>query len=134
MALTLNSYADVQKHLNDILTANGQVNDTKHAPHKDWWNSVTYEQFVSGNVPGVSDPNTGQPMPILVKGDAAQSNIILALQGTPGTVFDNNSGAIGQMPADGPPFFTQEQIQPLIDWINAGCPNGELPPERGEVY
>lgn len=133
MALTLTSYADVQKHLNDLLTANGQLNDTNHAPHKDWWNSMTYEQFVSGSVPGVADPNTGQHMPILAKGDAAQSNIILALQGAAGTVFDNNSGAIGQMPADGPPFFTQEQIQPLIDWINAGCPNGGLPAEPVET-
>lgn len=133
MVITLNSYADVQKHLNDILIANGQMNDTKRAPHKDWWNSMSYQQFVSGNVPGVSDPNTGLPMPILVKGNAAQSNIILALQGAPGTVFNNNSGAIGQMPADGPPFFTQEQIQPLIDWINAVCPNVGPLAECGEA-
>jgi hypothetical protein len=124
--MTLNSYEDVKNHLNNILTANGQLNDTKHAPHHDWWNNMTYEQFTTGNVPGVSDPDTGQPMPILVVGNSSKSNIILALQGAPNTPFDPNSGSIGQMPADGPPFFDPAtQIQPLADWIDAGCPNGD---------
>lgn len=123
--MALNSYEDVKNHLNSILTANAQMSSTQHAPHHDWWNSMTYEQFTTGNVPGVSDPDTGQPMPILVAGNSSKSNIILALQGTPNTPFDPNSGAFGQMPADGPPFFDPAtQIQPLADWIDAGCPNG----------
>ena len=122
--MTLKSYEDVKNHLNNILTANGQMSDTQHAPHHDWWNNMTFEQFITGSVPGVKDPQTGQPMPILVVGNAAQSNLILALQGAPGTPFDPNSGAFGPMPADGPPFFDQaSQIQPLSDWIDAGCPN-----------
>jgi hypothetical protein len=28
----------------------------------------------------------------------------------------------GQMPANGPPFFTDTQIQEIAAWIDAGCP------------
>jgi hypothetical protein len=119
---TINSYADLKAYLNKILTDNGQMSDTQHAPHHDFWNSLSYEQFISGNVPGVKDPNTGQPMPILIKGDATHSNLVLALQGAPNTPFDPNAGAFGKMPADGPPFFTPDQIQPIVDWINNNCP------------
>lgn len=123
--MALNSYEDVKNHLNSILAANGQLSDTQHAPHGDWWNSMTYEQFITGNVPGVNDPNTGQPMPILILGNSSESNLIISLQGKPKTPFDPDSGAFGQMPADGPPFFDPAtQIQPLADWIDAGCPNG----------
>jgi hypothetical protein len=42
-------------------------------------------------------------------------------------LFDNNTGAFGQMPANANPpampFFTAAQIQPIIDWIDGGCPN-----------
>lgn len=120
--MVLNSFIDVQQYLTKILTTNNQMGDTQSAPHGAFFNNLTYQQFVTGNVPNITDPNSGGPMPILVKGNAAQSNIILALQGAPNTPFDPNSGAFGQMPADGPPFFTAAQIQPLADWINAGCP------------
>jgi len=61
-----------------------------------------------------------------VPGDGANSNFVLALQGV-GPLFDNNTGAFGQMPANANPpampFFTAAQIQPIIDWINNGCRN-----------
>jgi hypothetical protein len=128
---TITSYAQLQDYLNTLFsgmistqTGNTVLQDTKtQSPHFDFWNTLTYDQFVTGNVPNVRNPTNGQPMPILVKGDSQQSNIIMALQGTPGTPFDPNTGAFGQMPADGPPFCTPEQIQPVADWIDAGCPN-----------
>jgi hypothetical protein len=61
-------------------------------------------------------------MSVLVPGSSAQSNLILALRGAPGTPFDPASGVFGQMPGDGPPFLTAAQIQPIADWIDAGCP------------
>jgi hypothetical protein len=61
-------------------------------------------------------------MPILLKGNSAQSNIIIALRGTLGSPFDPNTGAFGQMPADGAAFLTEERIAPLAAWIDAGCP------------
>jgi hypothetical protein len=116
----LKTYADVQKFIASVLTANGE--SAANAPHGTFWSSLSYTQFVTGNVPGVTNPDTGLPMPILVKGSSAQSNIILALQGAAGTPFDPNTGSFGQMPADGPPMFTADQIQSLANWIDAGCP------------
>jgi hypothetical protein len=121
MAITkLNAYHEVQQFIGSVLNANGQT--AAHAPHKDFWATLSYDDFVNGNVPNVSDPNTGQPMPILVRGDSAKSNLILALRGAQGTVFDPDTGTFGQMPATGPPFFTDDQINTIAAWIDAGCP------------
>jgi hypothetical protein len=130
--MTINTFAELQQYLTAILQTNistqsGRDEETdseKHSPHQAFWKTLTYDEFVDGNVPNVPDPNTGGPMPILVRGDAAKSNFILALQGAKGTDFDPDTGTIGQMPADGPPFLTAAQIQPIADWIDAGCPKG----------
>jgi hypothetical protein len=120
MAITrLNTYADVQNFIDQILTQNGEQGDVPNSPHRAFWRNMTYEQFVDGNVPGVTDPNTGQPMPILVKGNSAKSNLFLSLKGE-GPLFDSN-GPIGQMPANGPPFFTADQIASIAAWIDNGC-------------
>jgi hypothetical protein len=125
----LGSYAEVQAYLVNIFTAdttpggsNAEQDAVHNAPHGAFWATMTYQQFVTGSVPGVSDPNSGQPMPILVKGNSAQSNIVMALRGTPGSPFDPNAGAFGRMPADGAAFLTEAQIEPLAAWIDAGCP------------
>lgn len=121
--LPLTSYAQVQAHLTQVLTGNGQIDDTRtDSPHGAWWETLSYTEFITGTVPGVTDPGTGQPLPTLVKGDAAHSNLVLSLQGV-GPLFDPAANKFGRMPADGPPFFTDAQIQPLSDWINAGCPD-----------
>jgi hypothetical protein len=116
----LDHYADVQQFIASILTANNQ--GWTHSPHKNFWETMTYDQFVNGNVPHVSDPDTGSPMPILVKGNSAQSNLIMSLRGTAGTAFDPTTSSIGRMPANGPPFFTDDQINSIADWIDRGCP------------
>jgi len=121
--MALNSYADVQKHLNDVIAALGS--NIGGAPHGAFWNTCTYQQFTTGNVPNVNQapgdpPNEQGTWQILVIGQPENSNIIKALQGDPpfdGSIFQ-------QMPADGPPFFSPAQIQPLADWIKANCPNG----------
>jgi hypothetical protein len=115
----LNSFSDVQNFIASILKGNNV--DASQAPHGEFWLTLSYAQFVNGNVPGVADPSTQKPMPILVVGKSAQSNLILALRGAPGTAFDPNTGAIGQMPFNGPPF-TNDQIQSLADWIDRNCP------------
>jgi hypothetical protein len=120
MAITpLNSFADVQAFIDQVLSQNGEQSGLGFSPHKAFWDNLTYDQFVNGSVPGVSDPDTGQPMPILVKGNSAQSNIILALQGS-GPAFGPNQ--FGQMPANGPPYFTADQIASIAMWIDSGCP------------
>ena len=83
MAVTpLNSFVDVQRFIDQILTQNNEQGDIPNSPHKAFWSTLTYDRFVNGNVPGVTDPNTGNPMPILIKGNSAQSNLILSLQGS----------------------------------------------------
>lgn len=69
----------------------------------------------------MSDPANGNPIPILVKGNSAKSNLILSLQGK-GPLFDPATGAFGQMPANGPPMFTPEEIKANAEWIDHGCP------------
>jgi hypothetical protein len=51
---------------------------------------------------------------------------VIALQGK-GPLFDKDNGEFGRMPANAEPptmpYFTDAEIQPIIDWINRGCPN-----------
>jgi|SRR5271166_558123 len=119
--MALNTYAQVQQFITEVLKTNNEWSDVPNSPHKAFW-ELPYNDFVNGNVPNVLDPKTRQPMPILVKGNSIQSNIILALQGAKGTVFDPDTGDFGRMPANGPPFFTPEQIKEIADWIDKGCP------------
>ena len=82
MALT--SFAQVQAFIAQVLTTNSE--DASGAPHGNFWSNLTYEQFTTGNVPGVDS------VPILVVGDSKSSNIIQALQGA--GLFDPNTGRI----------------------------------------
>jgi hypothetical protein len=112
-------------YVNGILQQNNEASGVPSAPHKNFWETMSYEQFTTGNVPGVSF-GPSPPYRILVAGDGAKSNFVLALQGT-GPLFDPNNGVFGQMPANASPpaspYFTPAQIQPIIEWINNGCPN-----------
>jgi hypothetical protein len=126
MATIITSYAQLGQYIDSILKANGDL--PVNGPHKQFWDTLTFDQFTTGNVPGVVDPNTHQPMKILVVGDSKSSNLILALSGAKGTVFDPQTGAIGQMPDGGTPF-TPDQIAPIAAWIDAGCPNKLAPKE-----
>jgi hypothetical protein len=114
MAIT--SFAQFKLFMDNILSQNGQSADVGHSPHDAFWDNLTYQQFVNGNVPGV-DP----PVKILIVGNSAQSNLILSLLGS-GPLFDDPNTGYGRMPADGPPFFTADQIAEIAAWIDAGCP------------
>jgi hypothetical protein len=116
----LKSYAEVQALLNGFMKRNkGKI---EFAPHEAFWNDMSYRQFVEGNVPGVTGP-AGEPLKILIVGNAGESNIIRALRGVRGSIFDREKGAIGRMPPIGP-FMTEEEIDRLADWIDRGCPEG----------
>jgi hypothetical protein len=119
--MPLTSFSAVQSFISQVLTTNGEAGGVPNSPHKAFWSTLTYDQFVNGTVPGVSDPSTGQPIPILKSGDSANSNLILSLQGK-GPLFDPVNGSFGQMPVNGPPMFTASQIKEIADWIDAGCP------------
>ena len=98
----LTSYAQVQAFIAKVLTDNGEQGGGPGSPHGGFWATLSFQQLVNGNVPAVTDPNSGQPVPILIKGNSGQSNLILALQGK-GPLFDPNNAGFGQMPANGPP-------------------------------
>jgi hypothetical protein len=111
---TLNNYADVQAALNNFVQQAGVT--PGQAPHGAFWNSMTYEQFTTGNVPGVP---LG-PWKILVVGDSKNSNIIQILSGV-GDAYND----FGQMPQPNPPYEPEQTglITQLAAWIDAGCPN-----------
>jgi hypothetical protein len=120
MAITpINSFAALQQFMNQIIAQNNEGAELAASPHKGFWNTLTYAQFTTGNIPNVADPD-GNLMPILVKGHSAQSNFIMALSGT-GPIF-GPTGPYDQMPPTGTKF-TADQIQSIANWIDAGCPN-----------
>jgi hypothetical protein len=115
----LNSFKEVQDLLDNFVKTNNVP--IQFARHKDFWKTMDYDKFTSGNVPNVKGPD-GKPLKILVRKSSAQSNLILALQGAKGTIFDPDTGLIGRMPPDGP-FMSPDQIKLLADWIDQDCPN-----------
>jgi hypothetical protein len=108
----LTNFTDVQKFIKGVLNTNGDL--PVGGPHKEFWSTLTYPQFTTGNVPGVNPA-----VKILVVGDSKNSNIILALQGV-GPLF-GPAGRYGQMPRNGTPF-TNDQIDVIAAWIDKGCP------------
>jgi hypothetical protein len=115
----------LRAHINGILTQNKLASGVADAPHQNFWDKLSYTEFTTGNVPGV-DAGPKPPYRILIVGDGGNSNIVMALQGK-GPLFNKDNGEFGRMPANaeppGMPYFTDAQIQPIIDWINRGCPN-----------
>lgn len=111
--MAINSYSDFTNYIDNILINNST--SIGGAPHGAFWDSMTEQQFLTGNVPGIP-----ANVRICIPGNGKGSNIVQALQGV--GMFTGNP--YPQMPADGSPFFTAEQIQPIIDWIDS------LPPAR----
>jgi len=109
----LKSYADVQALL-DNFVQNAGVNQSA-APLGVFWHNLTYQQFITGNVPNV------QPaFKILVVGNSQQSTIIQILKG-----IGDAANQFGQMPQPNPPYPGQDDvITALAQWIDAKCPNG----------
>ncbi len=120
-APALKSYADVQALLNSFMKKNN--GPIEFSPHGAFWNEMSYQQFIEGNLPEVTDRATGKPLKILIVGNARESNIIMALRGTKRSMFDRETGSIGRMPPTGP-FMSDEEINRLADWIDRGCPDG----------
>lgn len=113
---TFNNYADVQAGLTAFVNAAG-VN-IQGAPHGEFWQSMTYTDFTTGNIPNVT-PAT--PWPVLVVGDSANSNIIQILKG-----MGAAAAKFRQMPRPRPPYEPEQSdlITALAAWIDAECPNG----------
>ena len=114
---TLDSYEEVQKLLSDFVSAAG-VNIAR-ARHHAFWATMTYEDFITKDVPGVSPK-----FKILEVGKPEHSTIVQILEGK-GMAADY----FGQMPRPNPPYDSsapsQEDVTAaLSDWIKRGCPHG----------
>src|SRR5271166_2598217 len=70
----IQSYAELQMYMNNLITLYGTHFDPRY--HLAFWNTLTYEQFTTGDVPNISPP-----VRILEIGNGAGSNIVQALQG-----------------------------------------------------
>jgi hypothetical protein len=120
--MALENYKAVQNFITEVMEENKvEGAPPPKSPHKAFWATLSYQEFTTGNVPGVKDPATGNPITILTVGDAASSNLILALRGE-GPLFNPQTGAFGRMPANSQAPFTDAQIDELAGWINKGCP------------
>ena len=120
--MALNNFKDVQTFITNVMEENKvEGAPPPKSPHKAFWLSMSYTDFTTGTVPGVRDPATGNPIPVLTVGDSASSTLIMALRGQ-GPLFDPKTGAFGRMPANSQAQFTAAQIKELADWIDAGCP------------
>lgn len=113
--MALKNYADVQAALNAFVTKAGVT--PGQAPHGAFWNSMQYQGFITGTVPGVP---LG-PWKILEVGNSRASNIIQILSGY-GQAYND----FGQMPQPSPPYEPEQSalIADLSAWIDANCPNG----------
>ena len=112
---TYNNYAEVQAGLDAFVNQAG-VN-IQGAPHGAFWQSMTYTDFTTGDIPNVA---SGGPWKVLVIGDSQNSNIIQILSG-----IGEAKKRFGQMPRPRPPYEPEqsETITALAAWIDAGCPN-----------
>lgn len=120
--MALHTYPEVQAFITKVMEENKKPGaPAPAAPHKAFWLTLSYKDFTEGNVPGVLDPVTKQPIPILIKGNSKASNLILSLRGL-GALFNPVNGSFGPMPANGRQLFTEEQVAELAGWIDAGCP------------
>lgn len=115
----LKSYAEVRALLDDFVAR--EMVPIDFAPHGAFWRTMSYRDFTEGNIPGVVDPSTGDPLRVLIPGSSRKSNLILSLLGAEGTIFDPINGSIGRMPPTGP-FMPDADIARIADWIDRGAP------------
>jgi hypothetical protein len=114
MAIT--SFQGVRDFINKFLT--DHFIDVSAAPHVDFWNTLKYDDFVGGSVPGLVD-TTGAPLDvkILVKGKSKESNLIKILQGK----ITVSGKTFPQMPKGGDKMTAQD-IAEIAEWIDNDCP------------
>src|SRR5215470_8418937 len=79
----------LRAYINGILNQNKLADGVANAPHQNFWDKLSYTEFTTGNVPGV-DFGPKPPYRILLVGDGANSNIVMALQGK-GPLFNKDN-------------------------------------------
>jgi hypothetical protein len=87
-------------------------------PHRAFWRGITRDQFVAKKVLG---------RPLLVLGDGAHSNLVLALKGEP-PFGSGDDAEFPRMPVGFDPV-PDDSIQSIEQWINDECPEGPAVPD-----
>lgn len=90
----------------------GAVEGQRIGAHGAFWRGLTLEQFKQKRVYGRQ---------LVVPGDVARSNLVLALRGSPPF---GDGGDYPRMPVGFPPLV-DELISFIEDWIRSGCPDDE---------
>jgi hypothetical protein len=105
----LNSYADVQKYLNNLVAVLGS--SIGRAPHGAFWNTLSYEQFTSGNVPGGAGVNRRPGDP---PNPAGTWKILEDTGGRQASGFEHHQGAPGRRAIRRPDISADAGRRPAI--------------------
>lgn len=121
MAKIFKTFEQVVACLNEFNANRQPPVGIQFSPHRDFWNSMNEQEFLSGNVPGAFDDD-GAPVRICTPGNGENSAIVQSLRGTAGSMFDPDTGTFGRMPADDGPYMDEESIQAIANWISSRQP------------
>jgi len=116
---SIHSFEELQDYLTGWLAEHGKSADRSR--HKAFWDTMTYQEFITKDVPRFPG------VKILIKGDGLPSQIVQSLLGV--GLFGPD-GEYPRMPRGGP-YMSYSEIQPIIDWINNGCPEFATRSEEG---
>jgi mono/diheme cytochrome c family protein len=116
-------YAEVQTMLGSWLKS------VASAPHQDFW-TLSYDEFLKFEFPRTEGEDG--TIRLLVVGDSAKSNLIKALRDGKGIVVKFSDGReetqdIKRMPPRGKKKPTDEELEKLSKWIDAGAPEQGRP-------
>ena len=105
--------------------------DPGDAPHEDFW-ELPYKEFIALEFP-ISWDETESLVPLLVVGDAQDSNLIRALTGGLGLKVNTERGKvvtrnIQRMPKGAK--MDDDTIAKIAAWIDVGCPEWPLTQEQ----
>jgi hypothetical protein len=131
MATTM-TFAKVQSYLNAILRAPDPQGDIGNSPHGTFWNSMSYSEFITGNVPGGQRTEcNGRPTPIIDQKNPEQSPLYVILTDRNGFCampkmpefgpFIDDPGYATTLP-DGTPITGDEIRQGILEWLTNGFP------------
>ncbi len=112
--MPLKTFAEVQQLIDQVLTQNGEIGGVSAAPHGSFWTALSYQEFTTGDV-------RRQPRG-LRSWSSAISRTPTSFRLCKYRPIVRSEWRIGQMPGNGPPFFTDDQIKEIADWIDLGCP------------
>ena len=108
---TIPRFTDVQAILDRLV---GDRQDALKEVHGETFGWSTSEELVNAVVePGGSRSYRLIDPELVKQGRGADTNLIVALT--------RGAGGFSRMPLDGP-YASEAELQTIIDWINAGCP------------